>query len=315
MSVYFSLRHLTHAYLCDGFKIVAYTDVPCHLWLRWSNNTPQIHDKPVERRGLVMHGDRYFCFTAYTDNEQEEYGDTIRHTFIKRNWAVCECRWFYFYGRIGYEWCRSTTPLFFLHFNIIHQIYLDSASNRTCQANHIDWQPCHDAPSAPIMDNYKAPWYLLFAGVEHVATHWCYRSFLFFNTTGLDPSINYEEGYLSISVYETKMSASEAYPYLQITEGVQSDPVIPSNYGAQLPYTDVGGQIRYDELIPGQYNNILLNHTGIGFINAGGITKLCLRAQLDVEDHDVPAGTNWVKYYSHQKGDAFKPKLTLCLPP
>lgn len=64
-----------------------------------------------------MHGNRYFCFTAYTDNEQEEAGDTTIHTFIKHNWPHCQTRYFYFIGtRFGLP-SPSTTPVFEKHFN------------------------------------------------------------------------------------------------------------------------------------------------------------------------------------------------------
>lgn len=312
---FFSLRNLTHAYLCDGFKITAYTDVPCHLWMRWSNNPPQLHDMPVLRRGLFMHGDRYFCFTAYRDNEQEELGDTTVHTFIKRNWDVCESRWFYFYGRVSADWCKSTTPPFYLHFNIVHQVYPDTPSNRTLAKADPNWTTCHDAPSGTILTNYTPPYALIFAGNYKTVRHWIYRGVLFFDTTLLDPAIEYEEGYLEIYVHTVYHTASIAKPYIYITEGVQSDPVIITNYGDQLPYTAIGGQIDLWDIIVGQYNTIPLNSTGKSWIVPGGITRFCLRSQMDVDDTPPPTGANQVYFHSHQAGDAFKPKLTLCLPP
>jgi hypothetical protein len=62
-----------------------------------------------------MHGDLYICFTAYHDNEQEEAGDTLVHTFIKVDWPVCQTRYFYFYGSIAGEMCVSTSAVFALH--------------------------------------------------------------------------------------------------------------------------------------------------------------------------------------------------------
>lgn len=113
---YFSVRDITWEALGDGFKIVVITDVPCHLYMRWTNVEPQIHNIPTWRRGIFMHGDRYFCFVAYHDNEQEEDGDTLEHTFIKQNWQSCETRWFYFWGSISDIRCASTTAPFNLHF-------------------------------------------------------------------------------------------------------------------------------------------------------------------------------------------------------
>lgn len=64
-----------------------------------------------------MHGNRYFCFTVYTDNEQEEEGDTYIHTFIKHDWPDCQTRYFYFVGeRFGLP-SPSTSPVFEKHFS------------------------------------------------------------------------------------------------------------------------------------------------------------------------------------------------------
>ena len=98
-----------------GYIIVVITDRPCHLYMRWSTNPPQQHAIPVERRGLFMHADKYFCFTAYEDNEQIEQHDTIVHTFIKEPWPVCETRWFYFHSNISGDPSPSTSPIFDKH--------------------------------------------------------------------------------------------------------------------------------------------------------------------------------------------------------
>jgi len=113
---YISVRDIQTEYIWDGFKLTLITDVPSHLFMRWSINPPRIHDKPVYRRGIFMHGDRYFCFTVYQDNEQEEAGDTLVHTFIKHDWPHCSTRYFYFWGEVSGVACQSTTAIFKLHF-------------------------------------------------------------------------------------------------------------------------------------------------------------------------------------------------------
>lgn len=113
---YFSVRNITYEKLADGYKIILVTDVACHLYMRWTNVKPQIHDLPSWRRGIFMHGDRYFCFVAYHDNEQVEDGNTLTHTFIKQEWLSCETRWFYFWGQDEDMICASTTAPFKLHF-------------------------------------------------------------------------------------------------------------------------------------------------------------------------------------------------------
>lgn len=101
--------------LADGFEIIVTTDIPCHLFMRWSTTIPLKHAKGKVVRGLsVMSGTR-FCFVAWEENEQIEEGDTYIHTFIKPNWPVCQTRWFYFTGTKQVEEMPSSTAVFWRH--------------------------------------------------------------------------------------------------------------------------------------------------------------------------------------------------------
>lgn len=112
---YISIRDVKPFRIPDGVKLVVTTDIPSHLFMRWSYKPPWSHASVARRRGLAMHTDRYFCFTVYHDNEQEEAGDTLTHTFLKVPWAICECRYFYFWGKVGDTVCVSDSPCFQLH--------------------------------------------------------------------------------------------------------------------------------------------------------------------------------------------------------
>ncbi|MBA7668782.1 hypothetical protein ES703_76898 [subsurface metagenome] len=100
----------------DGFEITAHTNIPCHLYMRYTAVEPQKHPEPVLRRGIKMHTDIRFCFVAYHENEQAEVGDTLVHTFLKLAWPVCETRWFYFVGTVAAEQQPSTSGIFKKHF-------------------------------------------------------------------------------------------------------------------------------------------------------------------------------------------------------
>lgn len=113
---HFALLDLEYFFLEDGFLIIATTDVPCHLYCRMTKTPPLKHSLPSMRRGLRLTGDIRFCFVVYEDNEQVEDGDTILHTWYKRNWPVCETRWFYFIGSINGATVVSETAIFHLHF-------------------------------------------------------------------------------------------------------------------------------------------------------------------------------------------------------
>lgn len=113
---HFALLDLKYEYLDTGFKLVATTDVPCHLYCRMTTTKPRKHSLPRMIRGLRITGDVRFCFTVYEDNEQEEVGDTITHTWLKPNWPICQTRWFYFVGKQGEDPSVSETAIFKFHY-------------------------------------------------------------------------------------------------------------------------------------------------------------------------------------------------------
>jgi len=80
-----------------------------------------------------MNTDVRLCFVAYQDNEQDEAGDTLLHTFTKPLWTPCRPYWFYFHGEIAGQPSPSTSPYF--------QVLLPD---------------CHTAS----IDNFNWPWYL-----------------------------------------------------------------------------------------------------------------------------------------------------------
>jgi len=102
--------------MLDGFTIIVTTNIPCHLFMRWTNVKPQQHKIPRERRGIFLYDDKRFCFVAYHENEQEELGDTLIHTFVKEDWPICETRYFYFVGTRNAEQQPSTSSIFTKHF-------------------------------------------------------------------------------------------------------------------------------------------------------------------------------------------------------
>lgn len=115
MPNHFSVRDVVFTPTDTGVKVVVETDVPCRLICRQTDTVPQIHKKPVLRRGEWLNDDVRFCFVAYSDHEQEEAGDTLIHTFIKEPWTPCTTKWLYFWATIAGEVCVSTSAIFKYH--------------------------------------------------------------------------------------------------------------------------------------------------------------------------------------------------------
>lgn len=95
--------------------ITVTTDIPVHLFMRWTDIEPLTHATELVRRGISLPYATRWCFVAWNEVEQEETGDTYTHTFILCDWEVCETRWFYFVGTKQAEESPSASPIFYYH--------------------------------------------------------------------------------------------------------------------------------------------------------------------------------------------------------
>ena len=312
-----ALLDLKYEYLDDGFKITATTDVPCHLYCRMTKIPPEEHSKPTFRRGIQLPGDVRFCFVVYEDNEQEEAGDTLAHTFLKGSWPVCEHRWFYFVGFIDGTPSVSQSCIFHFHFPApppeppppITRLFLAQADNRHVWYSWGSWAVTHDTGNGNVSTLYDAPWYAIIAGDSLTASYWIMRGYLAFPTATLPDTARIVSAdiYLYAVIID---STTPARPWLYVTQGVQNLPPISSDYGAQLPYTDILGQAKIASFTLNAYNSVPLNDAGFALIDKTGVTRFCLRGQNDVEDHaSVPIYRNYVRFHSQQKGPGYRPYL------
>lgn len=95
--------------------ITVTTDIPVHLFMRWTTKKPLTHSKELIRRGISLPNATRWCFVAWHEVEQEEDGDTLTHTFILCDWQICETRYFYFLGTKQDEESPSASPIFHYH--------------------------------------------------------------------------------------------------------------------------------------------------------------------------------------------------------
>ena len=109
MSVLISWRSVSAADEAAFVTLQCRTDIPCHCWARVSPVKPKIHRVSRTKRGLSMPEEYYFCFVAYVDIEQNEAGDTLDHTFTCPDWPYCTTKYFYFFGKQGTVFSKSTS--------------------------------------------------------------------------------------------------------------------------------------------------------------------------------------------------------------
>ncbi|MBA7611132.1 hypothetical protein ES703_18351 [subsurface metagenome] len=115
MACHISVRDIDFHPSDTGVRIRVFTDVPSHLFIRLSLIKPLIHKQPSLRRGVAFAEDVRFCFTVFEDNEQNEWGDTVEHTWWKPDWPVCTTKWLYVWGSRSGVVCVSTTAPFQYH--------------------------------------------------------------------------------------------------------------------------------------------------------------------------------------------------------
>jgi len=311
------LKDLQYFYLDDGFKLVAYTDVPCHLFCRMTSTPPRKHALPSYRRGLYLQGDIRFCFVVYEDNEQDEAGDTLIHTFYKSAWPVCETRWFYFIGNIAGISSVSESPIFTFHFPApppeppppLDAYFYATASNRDIRSNDVAWPICRAGARLTVSFWHDAPLYRLFPGAWLTVSYFINRSFLFFDTSTLPDTTKILSAEFLPFVEWHRRTSSAAYPHIQITKGLAIPPIVIGDYLIQTNETLVLGQIDLGTITDGQYNSIPLNQDGINHINLTGVTKYCIRQEMDILNIVPPLGVNDLWSYSEQKGAGYRPML------
>lgn len=261
---FISVRDVQQIKLPDGYRIVAITDVPCHLWMRWSLVKPERHSQPRLRRGIALHTDVYLCFVAYHDNEQEEVGDTLEHTFVKHDWAHCETRYFHFWGSVAGNTCRSTTALFKKHFTA-PELYDYPAlyHNRHLWSSHGTWLTARTGFNPQKDGNYQRPNSFLVVRTELTVTWHINRAYINFHSQDIPAGKSVIAGRLGIYVANVPGPLGT----IHITKGLWDEPVVDTDWTLQTDEVTSLGSIASDELAIGEYNWIDLNQDGLDWVN------------------------------------------------
>lgn len=144
------------------------------------------------------------------------------------------------------------------------------------------------------------------------------RSYLYFDTSSLPDYCDVLSA--NVSLYGSTHYSAAGYvetdadqPDLGLVQGVQSDPLIMTDYGAELSKVTLGHASYYDvstSWVTNTYNIIPLNSTGISWITLTGTTKFCARTRGDI-CNSTPTGDNYVDWNTNEKGAGYKPLLTV----
>jgi len=274
-----------------GYRIVITTDVASHLWMRWTTVLPQEHLIAVRRRGVVFRSDKYFCFDVFTDNEQEEAGDTLEHTFIKEPWPICETRYFYFIGNIAGVESPSTTAIFTLHRIAIEEtfvFYPDAHPEVTSVDGWAEqdelylvggtWGQVRDGGGTYADDDGIA----LHVGITPASPSnmWWHirRSILLFDTSPLPDDSVINSAILQLYIITKVNTMGLPSPAFGVYSSNPS-----SNVGLEAGDYNSLGTTRYSNIVPygdltsHETHDWILNAAGIAAISKVGITKFGVR--------------------------------------
>lgn len=303
-----------------GYILIVVTDVPCHLYMRWTTTEPQYHSKPVLRRGRQFATDRRFCFVVFEDNEQEEPGDTLVHTFIKEPWPVCETRWFYFHGTIAGNPSPSTSPIFNKHRAyappppITETFYPDphpevtSVDGWTRKYGTTTWAYLLTGDAYEGRDIGSA--YPLQIHSHNVPNAWraLARAFYLFDTHTLPDACIVISARFIVWVEAKVDDLNIAPSYALYASNPLSNTAIVKQDHSRVSNTPFSNKIPYANIIVNAFNTFTLNAQGISAISKLGITKFSLRnANYDAAGVDPEWSSFKQSYITTRYADAGPP--------
>lgn len=294
----------------EGIRFRVTTNVPCHLYMLWTNHEPWTHVVPGIRRGVAIVRDVKYCFVDWIVNEQAQPGDTIYHTFVKEPWAVCETRWFTFRAKVNDLWTPSVGPIFKKH-RIAPRL-------PTHKYDHSGGGK-HALSAA---GNFYASWVAPIASAIYNNLEWIQcgfyglginppilRSYLLFDTTTLPPDKQIYSG--KIHFHHGWGWVDPADFDLVLQNGQPTYPHVPIEVGDYFMghYSGEGGRVNKSLIHDHQPFDIPLNAQGLSWIRPGDYTKLCIRTSLDIEGINPWTDTEsrdircMMRYYYNNKWD------------
>lgn len=142
-------------------------------------------------------------------------------------------------------------------------------------------------------------------------SYWISRGFLSFDVPDFSP-VPPKSAVLRVRVWTIYQTAA-VMPYLIMTKGFHSNPLVIANWAPQTEETENYGQLSMVGFEPQTYQYIPFNANGLTLIeNAYGSTlKLCLRCQADVDNDPPVTGGHRIDYGTPSSDEPHKPLLVL----
>lgn len=322
------IKSIEQTLTATGYIIVITTDIPCHLWMRWTVNPPQEHLIQRTKRGLASLVDKYYCFDVYEDNEQEEAGDTLIHTFIKEPWPICETRYFYFHGEIAGVASKSTTAIFKKHRVApppapVTLAFYPDAHPEISSVDGLNMRQVADSTWTSLVTgdgnigtagNFNTEVIITCDGALNEFQR-CGRGMIVFDTRAIPVGATIQSATLDIYT-KAKTDLLAATPGLVLTpcDPASVTDIIAADYQT-IQNTLLSDIIPWADITFNTWQTFTLNAAGLLAVTPNGWTKLAIRFHpYDVLDLQPPWVANWLTRYQCRSADtefAKRPKLTV----
>lgn len=134
------------------------------------------------------------------------------------------------------------------------------------------------------------------------------RGYLYFDTSSIPSGATISQAQLALYLHE-KYNDDSPFSVVLQTGGATypHNPFVAADYNKTY-YSGDGGSLSYDSSTIGNYNYIVFNSTGLGYITKAGASKFCLRTSDDING-TTPVGENSMIFYSYEMGSGFQPTL------
>ena len=312
----FSILDLQQEVTATGIKITVTTNVPCHLYCYWTATEPEKHLIPILTRGIELHTQLKMCFVNWHENEQEEAGDTLFHTFTKEPWAHCETRWLTFRAKVMENWVKSVGPIFKKHRVAPEEpteICFDAAKETGYLAKYgANWDTAWSAEEGLPFASQMS--YELMARRPGVRQYTINRGILRFDTSPIPDDKEIVGATLKIAflrnVYSTDVSEACFVPAVGC-----GDEMNVADYGALRLNTDwICDSIEVPTLLINTYYEMELYQAQLGIINKEGQTRIGLRGIRDIDNLAPFRGVQlWVTWYGESPPAPYEYRAILCV--
>ena len=165
-------------------------------------------------------------------------------------------------------------------------VYVSGTNSKTMRSTWGDWTLARNGISLTIFDPVTIDHY---AGTSLTASHWLYRTFLYFDLSSIPAGSNVIGDAVIKLYFKTKGTSGTYYPIL-IQAGHQAGAtIVTGDWDLQTDDPVSFGSILLSDIILNQYNSITLSAVGKAYIEAafGSTLKLCVLGQRDFAN-DAP---------------------------